>query len=82
MLNYPSGPKLVFKRDHAIPLTLEYGLEYYPGCFTPTGLRDNHTDELHAWCEQHRCGYIRREEIYRISFASEQDLAFFLLRWG
>lgn len=72
--------KLAFKRIASDPPALAYGMEHYPGCFTPTGIRDHHIDPVRRWCRENSCGWF--EGYATIRFRSEEDLTLFMLRWG
>ena len=76
-----SEPKLEFRPASNHPLALEYALAYYPGCFTPTGLRDYHTKEVKQWCKDNNCGAVDYSYPYTITFRDEKELVWFLMRW-
>jgi len=74
-------PKLVFRPVQDKQLTIEYGLAYYPGCFTPTGIYNyGHLDLLADWCKANRCG--QPTDFFQITFENESDMSWFLLRWA
>lgn len=79
MLN-GTEPKLVFRKTDD-PLVLEYSMAYYPGCFTPTGMRDHHIEPVAKWCFDNSCGIISKFP-YHIEFKSEAEVAWFLLTWS
>jgi len=72
-------PRLEFRPVKDDPLTLEYAMAYYPGCFTPTGMRDYHLEDIKKWCAENNCGEFK--DVYRITFNSEKELFWFKLRW-
>ena len=73
-------PRLKFKRVNDRPYVLEYGMEYNPGTFTPTGLRDHHLTDIRDWCADNDCGEFI--DMYNIAFRNEKEMAWFLLRWS
>lgn len=73
-------PRLKFKRVNDRPYVLEYGMEYNPGTFTPTGLRDHHLTDIRDWCADNDCGEFI--DMYKIAFRSEKEMAWFMLRWS
>ena len=78
-MNY-SEPKLVFRTTDD-PLILEYGMDHGRGTFTPTGLRDYHTEPVAKWCFENSCGVFHALP-YQIVFKNEAEVAWFLLRWS
>ena len=74
-------PKLVFKTIDGTEFTIEYGMAYYPGCFTPTGIRDYHIKDIKQWCQDNDCG-IFDETIHTIHFRNNEEMMFFILRWS
>lgn len=75
-------PRLVFRTVEDTPLTLEYGMAYYPGCFRPTGVTDSHTAPMVKWCDYYTCGVVSTDWNNHITFDNEQQLVMFLLRWN
>jgi hypothetical protein len=73
-------PKLVFRKTEN-PLILEYGMDHGHGSFTPTGMRDYHTEPVAKWCFENSCGVISNFP-YEIEFETEAHVAWFLLRWS
>ena len=78
--------KLAFERVKDHPLKLRYAMLYENGAFTPTGMRSYHTDPVEQWCNEQNCGkFLQREDPKwwcHVGFENEEQLAFFLLRWG
>jgi len=80
MIFSDTQPKLVFRRVKNDKYTLEYGMEYGPGSFTPTGLRAYHLTDIKSWCADNDCGEFI--DMYNIAFRNEKEMAWFLLRWS
>lgn len=78
-MNYPE-PKLVFRKT-ADPLILEYAMAHYPGCFTPTGMRDYHVEPIAKWCNDNKCGIVHTYP-HHVVFSTERELAWFMLVWS
>lgn len=78
-MNYPE-PKLVFRTTDD-PLVLEYAMDHGRGQFTPTGLRNHHTEPVAKWCFENSCGVLHTFP-YHIVFKDEGEVAWFLLRWS
>lgn len=73
-------PRLVFRKTDD-PLVLEYGMDHGRGSFTPTGMRDYHTEPVAKWCFENSCG-IMSNYPYQIEFQTEAQVTWFLLAWG
>jgi hypothetical protein len=73
-------PRLVFKRVENTKFMYEVGMAHYPGCFTPTGLREEHVDPIGEWCQQNNCG--RRTSFTTFQFRNAKQVTMFLLRWN
>jgi hypothetical protein len=76
---YYDKPKLAFKKVPGC-LALEYAMEHYPGCWTPTGLNNEILLPIFEWCDENNCGE-PSPIIYQINFKTEEEMTFFLLKW-
>ena len=75
-------PRVEFRSIKDKPLSLEYALAYYPGCFTPTGLNAYHLRDIKQWCADSDCGIFDDLFPYTIHFRDEKELLWFKLRWS
>lgn len=83
MSNYENRydvPRLIFKRVPNTKYMYEIGMAHYPGCFTLTGLRDEHVDPIVEWCKQNNCG--RRTAYNIFQFRNAEQVTMFMLRWS
>jgi len=76
---YPE-PRMVFKRVSNTKYMYEIGMAFYPGCFTPTGLHEEHITPIVEWCQQNNCG--RRTAYNMFQFRNAKQVTMFLLRWN
>lgn len=87
-MNYAT-PIIVFKPSIDDPLVLNYGVAFYEGCFTATGMFteviQSQLKEIENWCVTNKCGRLFKPSSHnlkcKIYFDNEQELSFFLLRW-
>lgn len=73
-------PRIVFKQVEGTKFMYEVGMAHYPGCFTPTGLREEHVEPIGEWCRQNNCG--RRTSFTTFQFRNAKQVTMFLLRWN
>ena len=75
-------PRVEFRPIEDKPLSLEYALAYYPGCFTPTGMGAHHLKDIKQWCADNDCGSFDDLFPYTIHFRNEKEMFWFKLRWA
>lgn len=73
-------PRLVFHPVEGKRLTIKVGLAYYPGCFTMSGMRDQHINPIVEWCRANNCGQWAAYDMFK--FKSKKQMTMFLLRWS
>ena len=72
--------KLKWRRVTRLPRTLECSLMYDdPSNFVLSEVREEHLEPIIEWCVDNNCGI--RTSYNHISFKSNEQMTFFLLRW-
>lgn len=82
MTEYYKNPKIIFRETkYRDEYTIEYGMAYYDGCFTPTGIRPHMLDEYTNWMKENEIVSKVDTLCCTIRFEKLEDKFWFLMRW-